>query len=110
MSGYAGPLSIKTVIIGRVQWLVGGRQLVVDPSSFLVLKAGEVYSMDIDDFAPVETCCAFFAPGFVERIASDLTSPVERALDTPNEIASPLTSLSTLHRDRGEPLVLGFPI
>src|SRR4051794_17862921 len=76
VNGYAGPLSIKTVMRGRVSWVVGGRQLIVDPSSFLVLAAGEIYSMDIDVAVPVETCCAFFAPGFLEHVAVDVTSPV----------------------------------
>jgi len=41
VSNYAGPLSIKTVLSGRVAWIVGGRELVVDRSSFLVLSDGE---------------------------------------------------------------------
>jgi len=97
---YAGPLSIKTVVRGRVSWVVDGRELVVDPSSFLVLGAGERYSMNIDAPEQVETCCAFFAPGFVEQIALDLTSPAEGALDAPDRIAPPLAYLSALHGDR----------
>lgn len=97
---YAGPLSIKTVRRGRVSWMVGGRELVVDPSSFLVLAPGERYSMNIDAPEQVETCCAFFAPGFVEQIALDLTSPAEAALDAPDRIAPPLAYLSALHGDR----------
>jgi len=97
---YAGPLSIKTVLRGRVSWVVGGRQLVVDPASFLVLAAGERYSMNIDAPKPVETCCAFFAPGFLEQIALDLTSGAEAALDAPDRIAPSLAYLSALHGDR----------
>ncbi|HTP87741.1 MAG TPA: AraC family transcriptional regulator [Bryobacteraceae bacterium] len=97
---YAGPLSIKTVLDGRVSWVVGGRELVVDPNSFLVLGAGERYSMNIDAARPVETCCAFFAPGFVEQIALDLTSRTDAALDAPDRIAPPLAYLSVLHGDR----------
>src|SRR6266571_1681447 len=75
------PPSIKTVVRGRVCWIVDGRRLLVDPSSFLILGAGERYSMNIDEMMPVETCCAFFAAGFVEQIAMDLTSTTEAALD-----------------------------
>src|ERR1700690_2275346 len=67
VENYAGPLSIKTVLAGRVAWVIAGRELVVDQSSFLIVPAGEKYSMNIEAPAPVETCCAFFAPGFVER-------------------------------------------
>jgi hypothetical protein len=59
VDNYVGPLSIKTVLAGQVAWMVGGRELVVDRSSFLILSAGEKYSMNIDAVAPVETCCVF---------------------------------------------------
>ncbi|MBV8811080.1 MAG: helix-turn-helix transcriptional regulator [Acidobacteriaceae bacterium] len=100
MESYTGPASIKTVLYGRVSWIVGGRQLVVDPSSFLVLAAGERYSLNIDEVKPVETCCAFFAPGFLEQIAADLTSSAEMALDAPDRIAPSLPYLSAVHGDR----------
>ncbi len=89
---YAGPLSIKTVLSGRVTWLVRGRELVVDPSSFLVVSDGEEYSMDIQAENPVETCCAFFAPGFVDQVACDLMSP-----DLTDEAAPSVPYLSALH-------------
>lgn len=102
---YAGPLSIKTVVSGRVAWVVGQRELVVDQGSFLVIADGVRYSMNIDELKPVETCCAFFAPGYVERIALDVTSPVEQALDQPDRAAPPLPYLSALHGDREQLLV-----
>jgi hypothetical protein len=67
VENYAGPLSIKTVLTGRVAWIIAGRELVVDQSSFLIVSAGENYSMNIASAKPVETCCVFFAPEFVER-------------------------------------------
>jgi len=96
---YAGPLSIKTVLRGRVSWVAGGRELVVCPTSFLVLTAGEQYSMEIDEVEPVETCCAFFASGFLEQVALDLTSSAEAALDSPARIGPPLAYLSAIHGD-----------
>jgi hypothetical protein len=48
VQSYAGPLSIKTVLRGRVSWVVGGRELVVCPRSFLVLfseRPGKGYSL-----------------------------------------------------------------
>jgi AraC-like DNA-binding protein len=99
VSGFAGPLSIKTVLAGEVSWIVGGRELLVDGSSFLILSAGEIYSMDIRAANPVETCCAFFAPGFVERVALDSTTPLQAALDEPERMAPALPYLSALHGD-----------
>lgn len=100
VSNYAGPLSIKTVLCGRVAWIVAGRQLVVDRASFLVLSDGEQYSMDIAAAKPVETCCVFFGRGFVEQVALDVTSPLEQALDNPERLGPPLPYLSALHSDR----------
>src|SRR3954463_6771935 len=81
VENYAGPLSIKTVLAGQVAWTVGGRELLVDRSSLLVLSAGEKYSMNIDALKPVETCCVFFGSGFVERVALDATTPLAHSLD-----------------------------
>jgi AraC family transcriptional regulator len=105
VEGFRGPLSIKTVLSGRVAWIVAGRELVVDRSSFLILAAGELYGMDIVASKPVETCCVFFAPGFVERAALDLTSALEGALDEPDRTAPFLPYLSALHTDRERSLV-----
>lgn len=105
VESYSGPSSVKTVLHGRVSWIVRGRQLVVDPSSFLVLAEGEQYSMNIDEPMPVETCCPFFAPGFLEQIALDLTSPTKTALDAPDRVAPSLPYLSALHTHRERVLI-----
>ncbi len=105
VEGYAGPLSVKTVRNGRVAWIVSGRELVVDRSSFLILGPGERYSMHIDADRPVETCCAFFSQGYVERVALDVTSRVELSLDEPDRAAPALPYLSALHGDRERNLV-----
>lgn len=78
-----GPLSIKSVVRGRVSWVVNGRSLTIDPGTFLVLGAGEKYSMDIDEEEPVETCCMFFRSGFVQQVAADMTGPIADALEGP---------------------------
>lgn len=106
VDGFAGPLSIKTVLEGRVTWTIAGRGLVVDPSSFLIVSADEKYSMDIDELKPVETCCAFFAPGFAERTVLDATSPLRVAIDDPNRPVPPTSPyLSAAHADRELALV-----
>ncbi len=105
VEGYAGPLSVKTVLDGQVAWIVGGRQLLVDRSSFLILSAGEKYSMNIAADEPVETCCVFFAPGFVERVAFDAVSPLEQSLELPERAGPALPYLSALHSDRDRALI-----
>lgn len=70
---YPGPLSIKSVTAGTVAWKSGGRELVVDRDSFLVLHDGEPYSMNIDSRTPVGTLCVFFQRGFVQSIHGSLS-------------------------------------
>ncbi len=89
----------KTVVHGAVPWIVGGRPLVVDPGSFLVLGEGDKYSMDVDAPHAIETACAFFQRGFVERVAQDATNPVEASLDDPERPPTALRSISRLHLD-----------
>jgi AraC-like DNA-binding protein len=72
VTDYPGPLSIKSVTSGTVSWKTGGRELVVDRDSFLVLNSGEPYSMNIDAREPVSTLCVFFAAGFAESIAGSM--------------------------------------
>jgi AraC family transcriptional regulator len=105
VQSYAGPPSIKTVLRGRVSWVVDGREMVVGPKSFLILAAGERYSMKIDEIDPVETCCAFFAPGFLEQVALDLTSGTDAALDAPDRIGPSLAYLSAVHGDSEQTLM-----
>jgi AraC family transcriptional regulator len=99
VADFAGPLSIKSVIRGQVEWIAGGRASLVDPNTFLVLEDGQRYSMNVDSLEPVETCCAFFRLGFVEEIARDATTPLEACLDSPWRDAPPLHFLSRLHSD-----------
>ena len=96
---FEGPLSIKTVVRGTLGWIVGNREFLVDPSSFLVLGDGEKYSMDVDVPTPIETACIFFRKGFVESIALDTTTPVKASLDDPDRPAPFLPYLSRLHSD-----------
>ena len=96
---FPGPFSIKSVIRGQVSWIVEGRNLVVDPDSFLILNDGQKYSMDMEAPRPMETCCAFFQPGFVERVAQDMISPLQASLDSPTRAAPALWFLARLHTD-----------
>ncbi|MFN0107126.1 MAG: helix-turn-helix domain-containing protein [Bryobacteraceae bacterium] len=99
VDNFHGPLSIKTVLRGSVNWRLDGREIAVDTRSFLVLNHGDAYSMHIDSPVPVATCCAFFQHGFVERLASDATSPLAAALECAalDRAAPSLAFLSRLH-------------
>lgn len=99
VTDFPGPLSIKSVIRGEVGWVVDGRDIVVDTRSFLVLGDGQKYSMNVDAPRPIETCCAFFRRGFVEKITQDMTSPLQASIDEPQRQAPPLEFLSRLHAD-----------
>lgn len=99
VTDFPGPLSIKTVLEGQVEWIVDGRRLVVDEHSFLVLHDGQKYSMNVDTPRPVQTCCVFFQRDFVERIAQDATTSVQASLDSPLRDAPRLHFLSRLQRD-----------
>jgi AraC family transcriptional regulator len=94
---FPGPLSIKTVIDGRVAWKLEGREVWVDDSAFLVVNADEPYSMEIDAREPVATCCVFFERGYVERLAGELGRGDSHLLDEPAAGHAPLTFLSRLH-------------
>jgi AraC family transcriptional regulator len=95
----AGPLSIKTVIEGEVSWKLARREVTVDSRSFLMLREGEKYSLDIDGGKAVETCCVFFQSGFAEQAMQDATTPLEASLDHPTRSAPALPFLSYLHSD-----------
>jgi len=99
VTDFAGPLSIKTVVNGSVGWTVGGREYMVDNTSFLVLGDDEKYSMDFDVPQIMETACVFFQTGFVEKMAQDATTPVTTSLDAPDRTAPPLPYISRLHTD-----------
>jgi AraC family transcriptional regulator len=99
VSDFAGPLSIKSVIRGQVEWIAGGRRFVLDPNTFLVLEDGQRYSMNIESKEAVETCCAFFRRAFVEEIARDATTPLAASLDSGLRDAPALHFLARLHTD-----------
>jgi AraC-like DNA-binding protein len=97
VNDFAGPLSIKTVVEGKVAWKTQRRKIWVDDSSFLVLNDGEPYSMYIDDPDPVATRCVFFARGFVEQIAAGLSRAPDEQLGDPERQGDPLPFISCLY-------------
>lgn len=94
-----GPLSIKTVFRGRVNWMINGRPLCVDRNTLLVLNDGETYSLNIDEMEPVETRCVFFRRDFVQQVAFNITNSLEAALDDPAKTNHSLHFSARLHSD-----------
>ena len=80
---FPGPLSIKTVQRGTGRWKTAEGEFVLDGSSFLLVNEGQPYSLTIESRQPVETCCVFFQPGFVDaagEFPTRLWAPDERIL------------------------------
>ncbi|HXH61899.1 MAG TPA: AraC family transcriptional regulator [Fimbriimonadaceae bacterium] len=69
---FVGTHSIKAVLSGAAEWQVDGRARRVTPHWVLPVNKGERYSLTIESTTPVQTCCAFFAPGFLEGVKSEV--------------------------------------
>jgi AraC family transcriptional regulator len=80
---FPGPLSIKAVLRGQVEWRAANSRFEVDAGSFLILNDQQHYSMTIEPGPPVETFCVFFERGFVEEAWRSLTSGTGCLLDDP---------------------------
>jgi AraC family transcriptional regulator len=88
VEAFPGPLSIKWMPAGWAVWRTRAAAYRVDPSSYLVLDHGSVYSLTIDTPEPRESFCPFFAIGFVEDVHRSLTAPAPALLDDPFAEAS----------------------
>lgn len=80
---FPGPLSIKGVVQGEVQWTTPAGRHVVRPDSLLVLPAGQIYSVEIDTPFESETFCAFFSNDFVGRARRERLADDAALLDDP---------------------------
>ncbi len=73
-----GWLSIKSVPVGQALYALDDARFLVDESAYLVLNAGQPYSVTIESVEPVEIFCVFFGPDFVAGVVQALTlSPAE---------------------------------
>jgi AraC family transcriptional regulator len=91
VEAFPGPLSIKWMPAGWAVWRTRAAAYRVDPSSYLVLDHGSVYSLTIDTPEPRESFCPFFATGFVESVHRALTTHAPTLLDDPFAEAPAMT-------------------
>jgi AraC-like DNA-binding protein len=85
----AGALSIKSFYHGRADYRTVGGQAAVDDGSYLILNAGQPYSISIEAEQPVESLCVFFASGLAERVHRGLIGRAEALLDDPDAPGPP---------------------
>jgi AraC family transcriptional regulator len=81
---FPGPLSIKTVVRGSARWSTSEADRLVHEGNYLVLNAGQPYTLTIDSHETVETFCLFFRRGTAEDVyrvqGSDATSLLDEPL------------------------------
>jgi AraC-like DNA-binding protein len=90
VASFAGPISIKAVRHGEVEWRVGGVRRLVRPDSLLVFPQDAEYSMTIDSEAPSRTLCPVFRHGLVEAALRDFSASDDALLDDPNGLTGPI--------------------
>src|SRR5262245_61536754 len=86
VANYRTTLSVKAVERGAAFYRTPQAVHLVTPDYFLILNAGQQYSLEFQWPAPTETLCPFFQPGFLEHVSYCLTAPLTKQLD---EIDSP---------------------
>jgi AraC family transcriptional regulator len=91
VEAFPGPLSIKWMPAGWAVWRTRAGAYRVDPSSYLVLDHGSVYSLTIDTPEPRESFCPFFATGLVDGVHRALTAHAPALLDDPFDEAPAMT-------------------
>jgi AraC-like DNA-binding protein len=85
VASFSGPLSLKSVLQGAVEWRVGGVGRLVRRDSLLLLPDGAEYAMTFDSPQPSRTFCPVFRRGLVEAALSDLALTATDLLDHPDE-------------------------
>jgi AraC family transcriptional regulator len=80
---FPGPLSIKTVVRGSAVWGTREAERLVDRGSYLVLNAGQRYSLTVDARETVETFCLFFRDGCFEDVHRAESGDPTTLLDEP---------------------------
>ncbi len=84
-----GWLSIKTFRGGRARYESDGGLFAVDETRYLLLNHGQPYTIVVDDLAPVESFCVFFAPDLAGDVLRNLTTGDDRLLADPDHSLPP---------------------
>jgi AraC family transcriptional regulator len=82
---FAGPIAIKAVSYGEVEWRLQSRRYLIRPDTLLLLPDGDEYSMTIDSPEPSRTFCPVFRRGLVEDCWRVSHNTNEHLLEVPNE-------------------------
>jgi AraC family transcriptional regulator len=85
---FAGPIAIKAVSYGEVEWRLQGQRYLIRPDTLLLLPEGDEYSMTIDSPEPSRTFCPVFRRGLVEDCSRVSQSTNEHLLEAPGETTS----------------------
>jgi AraC family transcriptional regulator len=85
VASFAGPVAIKAVSHGEVEWRLEGHRYLIRPDTLLLLPDGDEYEMTIDSQEPSRTFCPVFRRGLVEDSWRVAVSSNELLLDAPNE-------------------------
>ena len=88
VASFAGPIAIKAVSYGEVEWRLEGRRYLIRPDTLLLLPDGDEYSMTIDSPEPSRTFCPVFRRGLVEECWRASHSTSEHLLAAPEESVS----------------------
>lgn len=83
VDGFAGPLSIKSMVRGEAVWRVGGVPYRIDGTACLVVDHREPYDLHIESGDAVETFVVFFADRFASDVAAARLRSIESLLDEP---------------------------
>jgi AraC family transcriptional regulator len=84
VASFAGPISLKGVQYGEIEWNVGGVRRMVRPDTLLLLPDGAEYAFTIDSPRPSRTFCPVFRRGLVEAAFGDLAASDEALLEDPD--------------------------
>jgi AraC family transcriptional regulator len=90
VASFAGPISLKGVQYGEVEWQVGGVRRMVRPDTLLLLPDGAEYAFTIDSPRPSRTFCPVFRRGLVEAAFGDLAASEDAMLEDPEACSTEL--------------------
>jgi AraC-like DNA-binding protein len=78
------PLSLKCMFNGRAFYKIHRAEYSVDDNGYLIMNAGQPYSIEIASPTRVETFVLWFPKGWAEEVLRSSTSKAERLLSEPS--------------------------